>query len=190
MRWAGSRRDPQAFADLIDNSTKALYIETIGNPGGDIPDFSALAAIAHENNLPLVVDCAHNPYSAEKLVESLKIWFPGKRWVLIYGASKDKDIDGMLRALLPVSENIIVTRSYHPRAATPYELADKCAGLGQGAEIAVDPQHALEQAFAHINQDTGILATGSIFLVADVRESWGKQVALDIPMGDWVDEPW
>ena len=61
-------------------------------------------------NLPLIVDCAHNPYSVEKLVESMKIWFPGKRWVLIYGASKDKDIDGMLRALLPVSENIIVTR--------------------------------------------------------------------------------
>ena len=48
--------NPQAFADLIDNSTKALYIETIGNPGGDIPDFAALAAIAHKNNLPLVVD--------------------------------------------------------------------------------------------------------------------------------------
>jgi dihydrofolate synthase/folylpolyglutamate synthase len=141
-------------------------------------------------NLPLIVDCAHNPYSAEKLIESLKIWFPEKRWVLIYGASTDKDIDGMLRALLPVTENVIVTRSYHPRAAAPYVLADKCADIGQGAEIAVDAQHALGQAFVHINPDTGILATGSIFLVADVREAWGKQEDLEIPLGDWVDEPW
>jgi dihydrofolate synthase/folylpolyglutamate synthase len=141
-------------------------------------------------SLPLIVDCAHNPYSAEKLVESLKTWFPGKHWVLIFGASNDKDIDGMLQALLPISQNVIVTRSYHPRAAAPYALADKCADLGHGAEIAIDPSNALEQAFVHINPGTGILATGSIFLVADVREVWGKHEDLDIPQGDWVDEPW
>lgn len=47
---------PQAFADIIDDKTKALYVETIGNPGGDIPDFKNLADIAHNNKLPLVVD--------------------------------------------------------------------------------------------------------------------------------------
>jgi dihydrofolate synthase/folylpolyglutamate synthase len=149
---------------------------------------------------PLVVDCAHNPYSAQKLVESLRTWFPDTRWVLIYGASTDKDIDGMLRALLSFSAHVIVTRSYHPRAATPYALADKCADLGPGAEIAIDPEHALEQACHHLEPDMGILATGSIFLVADVREVWGKpdgcrkmlraQAAFDLPQGDWVDEPW
>ncbi len=150
---------------------------------------------------PLVVDCAHNPYSAQKLVESLQSLFPDTRWVLIYGASTDKDIDGMLRALLPVSVHVIVTRSYHPRAATPYALADKCADLGPGAEIAIDPQHALEQACHHLDAGIGILVTGSIFLVADVREVWGKapegcrkmghtQTEFDLPQGDWVDEPW
>jgi dihydrofolate synthase/folylpolyglutamate synthase len=140
-------------------------------------------------NLPLVVDCAHNPYSAEKLVESLAVWFPDKRWILIYGASNDKDIDGMLRALLPVSEQIIVTRSFHPRAAAPYDLADRCADLGRGAEIAVDSQHALEQACAYINPNLGILVTGSIFIVADIRELWGKRENLNLPQGDWEDEP-
>jgi dihydrofolate synthase/folylpolyglutamate synthase len=150
---------------------------------------------------PLVVDCAHNPYSAQKLVESLQSLFPDTRWVLIYGASTDKDIEGMLRALLPVSVHVIVTRSYHPRAATPYALADKCADLGPGAEIAIDPQHALEQACHHMDAGIGILVTGSIFLVADVREVWGKApegcrkmgrtpTEFDLPQGDWVDEPW
>ncbi len=141
-------------------------------------------------NLPLVVDCAHNPYSTQKLVESLTTWFPDKRWIVIYGASNDKDIDGMLRALLPISEHIIVTRSYHPRAAAPYVLADKCADLGQGAEIAIDPRHALEQACIHLKPEFGILATGSIFLVADVRETWGKQENLNLSQNDWEDEPW
>ncbi|MDF1516267.1 MAG: cyanophycin synthetase, partial [Anaerolineae bacterium] len=141
-------------------------------------------------DIPLVVDCAHNPYSVEKLIESLKSWFPDKKWILIFGASNDKDIDGMLRALLPISEHIIVTRSYHPRAAVPYDLADKCADMGQGAAISLDPEQALELAFKQLQPDMGIIATGSIFVVADIRDAWGNKENLNIPQGDWVDEPW
>ena len=139
---------------------------------------------------PVVVDCAHNAYSTQKLIQSLKTWFPDTRWVLIYGASADKDIDGMLRALLPISEYIIVTCSYHPRAATPLLLADKCADLGKGAEVTVNPRRALERACQQLEPGYGIIATGSVFLVADVREAWAKEINLDLPMGDWVDEPW
>ncbi len=139
---------------------------------------------------PVIVDCAHNDYSARVMLRSVQQWFPGLRWVLIYGASGDKDIEGMLRELLPCVEHIIVTRSYHPRAAAPYTLADLCARLGQGAEIAVSPKQALEQACQHIKPGWGILATGSIFLVADVREAWHHVAALQLPEGDWIDEPW
>lgn len=138
----------------------------------------------------LLVDCAHNPYSAQTLVHSLEQWFPGKHWVLIFGSSGDKDIRGMLTALLPIADHVIVTRSYHPRAATPYELADLCAELGKGAEIAINPERALEQACPHLQPGTGVLATGSIFLVADIRQVWGKDKAVALPQGDWEDEPW
>ena len=138
----------------------------------------------------LVVDCAHNPYSAKVLAESLRTWFPDTSWILIYGASTDKDIAGMLEALLPLSKHVIVTRSYHPRAAAPYVLADLCADLGHGAEIAVNPKRALEQASYRLRSGWGIIATGSIFLVADVREAWAHDSHLELPMGDWVDEPW
>ncbi len=139
---------------------------------------------------PVIVDCAHNPYSARKLIASLHHWFPKTRWVLIYGASNDKDIKGMLQALLPESEHVIVTRSYHPRAAAPYVLADLCAEVGHGAEIAVDPRRALFQACRHLKPGLGILATGSIFLVADVREAWAKNANWELPQGDWEDEQW
>jgi len=138
----------------------------------------------------LIVDCAHNPYSARALADSLGLWFPNTPWILLYGASNDKDITGMLEALLPISKHVIVTRSYHPRAAAPYVLADICADLGKGAEIAVNPKRGLEQACHRLQPGWGIIATGSIFLVADTREAWGKDAHLDLPMGDWVDEPW
>jgi O-acetylhomoserine/O-acetylserine sulfhydrylase len=47
---------PEAFEKLIDENTKALYLETIGNPGFNIPDFDAIAALARKHDLPLIVD--------------------------------------------------------------------------------------------------------------------------------------
>lgn len=48
--------DPENFRKVINQNTKALYIETIGNPGINLIDIEAVAQIAHENGLPLIVD--------------------------------------------------------------------------------------------------------------------------------------
>ena len=47
---------PETFAELIDEKTKALYVETISNPSGEVADFEALASIAHDHDIPLIVD--------------------------------------------------------------------------------------------------------------------------------------
>jgi dihydrofolate synthase/folylpolyglutamate synthase len=143
------------------------------------------------NRDPLfIADSAHNPYSTGKLIESLQSWFPETRWVLIYGASNDKDIEGMLKHLLPAVEHVVVTRSYHPRAAAPYALADTCADLGKGAEIAINAERAIEQACRHLKPGMGLLATGSIFIAADVRAAWSEGKSLQLPRSDWDEEPW
>jgi O-acetylhomoserine (thiol)-lyase len=49
-------RSPDAFRKAITPKTRALYAETVGNPKLDVPDFEALANIAHEAGIPLVVD--------------------------------------------------------------------------------------------------------------------------------------
>ena len=48
--------DLSAVEGAIQENTRAIYIETLGNPNSDIPDIGAIAAIAHKHNLPLVVD--------------------------------------------------------------------------------------------------------------------------------------
>ena len=48
--------DPEGFRRLINEKTKAVYVETIGNPNANLVDFEAIAAIAHANGLPLIVD--------------------------------------------------------------------------------------------------------------------------------------
>jgi len=48
--------DPKSFEQLIDKNTKAFYLETIGNPGLNIPDFERIIAIAKEYDIPVVID--------------------------------------------------------------------------------------------------------------------------------------
>lgn len=78
--------DPKEFQKLIDEKTKALYIETIGNPRLNIPDFEAIAKVAHENGIPLIVDNTFGAggylarpidYGADILVHSATKWIGG-----------------------------------------------------------------------------------------------------------------
>lgn len=55
VRFVDSR-SPEAFQRAITDRTRAVYVETIGNPKLDVPDFEAIARIAHEAGLPLIVD--------------------------------------------------------------------------------------------------------------------------------------
>ncbi|NLE99783.1 MAG: bifunctional folylpolyglutamate synthase/dihydrofolate synthase, partial [Anaerolineales bacterium] len=132
----------------------------------------------------VVIDCAHNPYSAQVLTQALSEWFPGRRWVLVFGASSDKDIPGMLEALLPLSEYVIVTRSEHPRSTGPVVLADTVARVGGGAEIAVNVRKALHRGLDLVRGDNGLLVTGSIFLVAEAREAWALENGTPPPDND------
>lgn len=48
--------DPSSFEKFINDKTKAIYLESLGNPAINIPDFEAIAEIAHKNGLPVIVD--------------------------------------------------------------------------------------------------------------------------------------
>ena len=76
----------EAFEKLIDKNTKAIYIETIGNPGFNIPDFEAIAALAKKKDLPLIVDNTFGAagylfrpleHGANVVVESATKWIGG-----------------------------------------------------------------------------------------------------------------
>lgn len=78
--------NPASFEKLIDSKTKAIYVETIGNPGFDIPDFDALSKVAVKHGIPLVVDntfaacgylCRPIDYGANIVVESATKWIGG-----------------------------------------------------------------------------------------------------------------
>jgi O-acetylhomoserine/O-acetylserine sulfhydrylase len=76
----------EAFEKNIDKKTKAIYLETIGNPGFNIPDFEAIAALAKKHDLPLIVDNTFGAagylfrpleHGANVVVESATKWIGG-----------------------------------------------------------------------------------------------------------------
>ncbi len=77
--------DPAAVAAAIDGTTRAVYVETIGNPKLDVPDFAALAGVAHSAGVPLVVDntfatpllCRPFEHGADIVVHSATKWIGG-----------------------------------------------------------------------------------------------------------------
>ena len=77
--------DPANFASAIDENTKALFCETVSNPGIEISELEAIAKIAHDNGIPLIVDSTFStPYltrpiefGADIVVHSLTKWFGG-----------------------------------------------------------------------------------------------------------------
>jgi len=78
-------RDPDNFAKAITEKTRGIFIETIGNPVLDFTDISAVAEIAHNHNLPLIVDATFTTpyllksieYGADIVVNSLTKWMGG-----------------------------------------------------------------------------------------------------------------
>jgi O-acetylhomoserine (thiol)-lyase len=78
-------RDPDSFEPLIDERTKALFVESIGNPSGNVTDIAAMARIAHRHGVPLIVDntvpspylCRPFEHGADIVVHSLTKYLGG-----------------------------------------------------------------------------------------------------------------
>lgn len=129
---------------------------------------------------PVVVDSAHNRDSALKLRQTLDDYFPGTKVILVFGASEDKDIAGMFAELLPRVEQVIVTRSFHPRAADPQDLVRMASEMCKPALAVEKVEDALEEALRLSQERDMILAAGSIFIAAAVRETWLIRHGIDV----------
>lgn len=84
VRFADYRK-PESFAPLIDAKTKAVFVESLGNPQGNVTDFSRIADIAHRAGVPLIVDntvptpylCRPIAHGADIVVHSLTKYLGG-----------------------------------------------------------------------------------------------------------------
>jgi dihydrofolate synthase/folylpolyglutamate synthase len=115
----------------------------------------------------LLIDAAHNPAGAGALASYLGDE-GGPRMPLVLAAMQDKDVDAMVRALLPVTSSIITTAVDTPRAFAADALAARLSALAAGVDVTAvpDPQAAVARA---LQTHGRAVAAGSIYFVGPLR---------------------
>jgi dihydrofolate synthase / folylpolyglutamate synthase len=146
-------------------------------------DDAAVAAAAARAQVPgrlqivdrdplTMFDGAHNPSGVAALVQAL----PDRKLIAVVSILDDKDATAMLRALLPRCAGAVFTASSNRRALPPATLGSLAAQLGgPPTELEPDPRRAVERARALAGPDGAVVATGSIYLVADLLSPPGAR---------------
>jgi dihydrofolate synthase/folylpolyglutamate synthase len=126
-----------------------------------------------------IVDGAHNPAGIDALAQALPEAIGDRPLVACVSVLDDKDATAMLRSLLPLCEAAVFTVCSNPRALPPATLASLAGQVGGPERTVVerDPRRARERARELAGPDGAVVATGSIYLVADLVSAPGRRRA-------------
>jgi dihydrofolate synthase / folylpolyglutamate synthase len=139
----------------------------LGRPVEEVPEVELPGRLELRSDRPLELwDGAHNPDGVDYLVARL----PARNdFVVVASILGDKDADRMLAALRAVGDVLIATESSNPRAVASRELAARAAPHFSAVEAIADPRAALGRARELAGDEGAVLATGSLYLLADLN---------------------
>ena len=127
-----------------------------------------LELIALEDGHRVLLDAAHNVDGAKALAAYLERWHP-ERPALVIGVMRDKDVAGILAALLPVTSMVVATAAATPRALPAGDLARDVQALDPSRDVRVEDDAAQAVDLALGVAET-VCVAGSIFLAGAVRD--------------------
>jgi dihydrofolate synthase/folylpolyglutamate synthase len=128
------------------------------------------------------VDAAHNPHGAAALAKALESEFGFRKLVAVVAVMDDKDAEGILAALEPVVQELVITTNSSPRAMNPDVLAGLAIPIFGEDRFEVRPRldDAIEEAI-HLTEDElsggGVIVTGSVVTAGEARALFGKEPA-------------
>ena len=124
---------------------------------------------------PLVlVDGAHNVASMRGLVSNIQKYFDYERVFLVFGTSCDKDIAGIINALVALSPQVIIAQAGHSRAAPLLTLAEEFSKRGIEPDIGKTVPEAISRALSLADRTDIICVTGSLFVVAEALDYFSR----------------
>jgi dihydrofolate synthase/folylpolyglutamate synthase len=162
--FALARSAAEAFLGTLDEDAVARAGAEVSVPGR--------LQVAAERPLT-ILDGAHNPSGTHALAAALpEVTGDRRPRVGVMAVLDDKDATGMLREIAPALDAIVFTRCANPRSLSPGTLSSLWEQLGGApAETVGDPRAALARARELAGPEGSVIATGSIYLIADlVRE--------------------
>lgn len=130
----------------------------------------------------VILDAAHNEASCKALLETLNARFPGRRKVVVFAVSKDKDVGNLLQQLVPAADLLVFTQYLtNPRATPVAELAASAQAIKSGDyRTAASPEAAWQMAEQAAGPEDIICITGSFFLAAEIRDLWQRRAATPV----------
>jgi len=128
-----------------------------------------LQVIDHQPTV--IIDAAHNPHGAEALCRALMGSFAFPRLVCVVGILQEKDVIGIIEALDPVVDHFVVTQSQSDRAISVSDLVDAVSAIAgpDRVDSRANVESALERAKEIAGVEGGVIVTGSITLIGEVR---------------------
>ncbi len=128
----------------------------------------------------LIVDSAHNAASAQALVNTLKKFFPGAGIILILGMLKNKDIEGVGKALCPLAKEIILTKINSFRSLSPQDLYIKIKSFySKKLIIKENIKKAINYSRARAHDKDVICITGSVYLAGEALKLMKEERVYD-----------
>ncbi|MEN6478893.1 MAG: folylpolyglutamate synthase/dihydrofolate synthase family protein [Anaerolineales bacterium] len=179
----------------LENATNAaLAIEALRAQGLAVSRAEVAAGIASvrwpgrfevlQHQPPFVVDGAHNVDSMQKLLRTVEAEFPEQRPVVIFGAGRGHIPTDLLVVLAGHVARLYLVKANHPKAAEVAELSASAQALGIEAIACATVDEGVERALASARPEEVVLATGSLFVVAEARRAWLAHSGLSLPPGD------
>ena len=170
-------------AHQVENALAAIAaareLMSLGFPATERNITRGLAATEWPGRLELIherpmvfLDGAHNPSGARALARFWDEHFSGRRIWLIYGAMRDKAVPEITEILFPRAEAVILTRPEQSRATAPETLQEISHDLNRNLLVEPDPADALRRGLEMASPEDVIFATGSLFLVGDLRRGY------------------
>lgn len=127
---------------------------------------------------PLLVDGAHNSDSAGVIARLAAELYPGRKWILLFGGSKGKEFPAIFRRLQPITSELVLTESVHPRhrpAAELLPIAKKAMGKVP-VRVMPDQEEALRYSLERQGKRP-LLVTGSLYLAGEIRRLYRRILA-------------
>lgn len=122
---------------------------------------------------PVVLESAHNQDSFARMRQALDDYFPGRQVYLIFGASEDKNIPGMLAEIKGKIKQLIITKADHPRALSPEAISAFADRAQIPFQIILPVKEAFTRALELGQKDGSIvLSAGSMFVTSEALAVW------------------
>ncbi len=188
---------PELFLPLlgrhqVENAATAIAaIMVLQERGVVIPDTAVAEGLAATRwpgrmevlgTQPLVVvDGAHNGDSIERLLVALGEYLRYRRLLVVFGAGHTHDPEELLGHVATQADGLYACRARHPKATPAAEIAELAERLGGRVRGQGGVAEMFQAALAEAEPDDLVLATGSLFVVAEARRAWFAAQGIEVP---------